>query len=723
MTSFSSVSQELKESARGSFEERVNNLRTAYRDVLEQGFFRNLQHDWLHRTAGAEPDLQPAAASDATLDPGSDASGSFIVLNGRKFPLAFFRNKNTAAEQQEEETIVHGPTETDRTAPAAANDDYANPYAVPTRRDRNVNRSRFHTARSRAWQDVPERLHVAELPFEAELLGTTRRKQHPSRLATQLDAHYRNELTHRSRIRRFLRTSAIAELRESCRRRLESFYHREYILAQAAKREQEAECYRQLAERCAELRQAMGIIRQERFSATMRVLDTMKPYFETSAQLERHLRGLRRRMTSLWNHVVHLESVWVRRLKLQNFQYLIMPKEWRERYDWIHQDATTGRLESFPESIARRDVVNLRDIAEGNDIWAVKRFYEEQYLAKDKPIHAAFPSSGALMAGVAELNTNSLTLLSRLDLMNWVKTNAEMESADAQRMLAQKIRSIRRFIQDTAERRQFHRKRSIELRQLFLQLADGPLKDCVQSERTREIESLVTVAYGKLLPADQRHTETSGSVALSAGVCFGFIFDIALRLLADFDRLPADRSRRIEQQVRFRRRLLLRQATRAADEQHRIGQLAVQLGRSLAPRPPKPDGKVKPRRSRLHRKEVPVMVPKPKVPKLDVIFRMAFGDGATMTPDERRHYEIDMIYQNFCSVQFDHFLRTIGYEPDYELVSEVERRDGPEESFFRQTELIPTVMKRLRLWQQMQALLRQRLIKRISQDLQAVGGT
>ncbi|XP_053666939.1 uncharacterized protein LOC128716040 [Anopheles marshallii] len=701
-----------------SIQQRIENLRAKYQDILQEGFFRNLQHDWLHQEA-AEPNLTQATPSDAsTLECVSDACGSFIMLNGRKFPLEFFRDISP-------ETVELSPKESVALSSCKENelleqDDYNNPYVVPTPKHiarRNAKKSRFHTARSRGCQDVKQRLHVEELPFDEEMLGPNKSTKFPSRLATQLDAHYRNELTYRPRIRNFLRIDAIHNLRESGRRLFETYYRQEYIVGQTRKQRIENDCYQQLAERCTELREAVRTIRQERFSATMRVLDTVKPYFETSAQMETQLKALQNRMTSLWNQVVRLESIWVQRLKLQNFLYLIMPKEWRERNDWIHQD-DHGQLESYPVSISRRDVVNIRNIDDGNDIWAVKRFFEHQYLAKNKPVHEAFASAADLLHGVEELNANSMTLLSRLDLMNWVKSNAETESEKVQRNFANQIQAIRRFIRDMDERRKFYEKRTVELKLLFDELVQGPLKEAIHNVQNREIESLVTVVYSKLRPAQER--DDGSTVQLSGVTCFAFIFEMVLQLLADFDQMPAALVHSIEHKVRFRRRRRTIQAVRAAEEEHRINQLAVQLRRGLAPPYKKPDHKVKPPRSRLRRKEPPVEVVKPHISKLDEIFRTAFGDDATMTHEERRNFEIDMIYQNYCSVQFDHFLRMIGYEPDYDVVSRVQQRDGPEENFFKRKELLPRVMNKLHQWQHMQQMLRNRLFERMSAELQTV---
>ncbi|KFB39301.1 hypothetical protein ZHAS_00006655 [Anopheles sinensis] len=704
-----------------SFQQRVENLREKYRDIVQEGFFRNLQHDWLHREA-AEPNL----SSTPTYECLSDQSGSFIVLNGRKFPLEFFRSaspKLAEASRTEQKVAlekIDQPSHPEHQQVHGPEDDYCNPYAVPTREQiaaQNVYKNRFHTARSRGREHVRQRLHVEDLPLDAELLGPVDGSKFGTRLATQLDAHYRNELTYRPRIHNFTRTSAIHNLRESGRRQFETFFRQEYLVGQTRKHQTEDECYRQLGERCVELQEAVRTIRQERFSATMRMLDTVKPYFETSAQLERRLKELQGRMTGLWNQVVRLESVWVRRLKLQNFLYLIMPIEWRERNDWIHRNES-GQLESYPVSIAQRNVANIRDIDAGNDIWAVKRFYEEEFLAKNKPIHAVYSTPSELLQGVAKLNTNSMTLLSRLDLMNWVKTNAEMESAEIQRTFAEKIQSIRRFIQDTDDRRKFYKQRALELRQLFENLVEGPLKASVMNARHREIESLITVTYGKLRPAKE---SSSTSVKLSGETCFGYIFDTVLQLLAAFDQLPADLIHTVEQKVRFQGRRAMRRAVKAAEEEQRISQLAVQLRRALAPPYAKPTHKIKPPRSRLRCREVPPEVVKPRVSELDKVFRMAFGAEAIMTPEERRNFEIDMIYQNYCSVQFDHFLRSIGYEPDYSGVTRVEQRDGLEENFFKRKELVPRVQQRVQQWLHIQQLMRERLFRKMSKELEQFG--
>uniref|UniRef100_A0A182Q7F3 Uncharacterized protein n=1 Tax=Anopheles farauti TaxID=69004 RepID=A0A182Q7F3_9DIPT len=632
-----------------SIQLRVEHLRTKYQDILQEAFFQRLQHDWLQQKA-AEPNVPKAPSEESTFEWLSDDSGSFIVLNGRKFPLEFFRDGSP------QHATIQSVASIERKSPKKAvqleQNDYHHPYAVPTPdqiAQRLARRSRFHTARSRARQDGRKRLQVDEVRFGEEKLGPSEPEKYHSQLATQFDAHYRNEITYLPRIRNFVRIDAVRKLRESVRRQFETYYRREYIFEQTRKQAIEDGCYEELAERCRELREAVRTIRQERFSATMRVLDTVKPYFETSAQMEARLKQLQTRMVSHWNRVVRLESLWVQRTKIQNFFYLIMPKEWRERNDWMHQDGK-GQLESYPVSISRRDVVNIREIDEGNDIWAVKRFYEEHYLAKNHPVHEAFANSADLLHGLAELNTNSLTLLSRLDLMNWVKSNAETESERVQQNFADRIQAIRSYIRVMDERRRFYERRTVELKQTFDELAQGSLKMAIQNERNRTVESLVAVVYGKLLPPGQR--DERASIRLSGGTCFAFIFEMVLQLLADFDQLPAATVHSVEHTVRARRRRRMIQAVRAAEEEQRIAQLAIHLRRGLAPAYQKPDHKIKPARSRLRRKEVPIVPEKRRVSRLEAIFRVAFGEGATMTAEEREHFAISMRHS---SVRFGHF--------------------------------------------------------------------
>ncbi|KAL1397570.1 hypothetical protein pipiens_002500 [Culex pipiens pipiens] len=679
------------ESISHSFEQ----LKSKFLVILEDHFFGNFQHDW--RNAGPERKalVEESLPSFESL---SDESGSFLVLDGKKVSLDWFR---MAAAKASEESLAAAPD------PAAVpSTSEANPYAVGVASFFPESADRFNTHRSRSRHGMRDRLLVEEVQFDEETLGVTHK--HRSQLATQLDPHYRSEISYRPRIRNFMRVDAIHQFREASRKQFETYYRQEYIHELTQVEKTEKQHHRELRARCTELREALRELRKLRFRSSMRVMDMVKPYYEETARWEAELRERRKQMELLWNRVIQLESLWVPRIKYQNFQYLIMPKQWRLEHDWIHMDEN-GKLEGYPESIEKRDTANLRKLEGQNDIWAVKKFYEEEYQAKGRPVHAVFKDSASLLKGVAELDVNSMTLLNRLNLLSWVKLDAEKESKEVQLHYKNMIANLKYSIEDLEQKKNSLEKRSALLKDMFEEIVRNPLRKCVENERTRTIESLLYVLYKHFLPPDQREN----ALRFSGTESFMYIFDVVTQLLSDFDKIPPHLIHSVEKRVRFLRWRKMKKAKKAAEEDQRHKLMAIQLERSLAPRYVKPPKTGKLPRSRLKKKPVPEVVIPPVVTKLDKIFFLAFGTDAVMSDEERANFEVDLVYHNYFSVQFDQFLRSIGYEPDYGGVTRVELRDGPETNFFKRKELIPEVMRRIERWERMQESIKQRLLKQM----------
>ncbi|XP_058814718.1 uncharacterized protein LOC131678527 [Topomyia yanbarensis] len=693
-----------KDPSIATISEKFELLKVKFLAILEDRFFGNLKHDW--RKEGCTSDQRDdSIPSYHSL---SEESGSYLMLDGKKVSFEWFRLALAGVSQPEPE-----PTSVLVVPSVAEVPDltYDNPYAVGTPAEMAAltqAKDRFHTHRTRGREGMRKRLLVEDVPFDKETLGV--KHKHPSMLATQLDAHYWSETTYRPRIRNFMRVDAIHKLRDDSRRQFETCYRKEYLFEKTEVEKAEKQYHKDLHERSAELLQAIRVIRQQRFSSSMRVLDKVKPCYEETVRLEAKYRDCQRQMVGLWNQVIRLESIWFRRLKYQNFLYLIMPKQWREEHDWIHKNEE-GKLEGYPESISKRDVVNLRNLDGTNDIWAVKEFFEKEYLEKDKPLHPAFEDSASLMEGVAELDVNSMTLLSRLNLLSWVKVGAEKEAHKVNVFYEKTIQNLRYSIEDLVQRTDRCEERSKRLKHMFNDLAQEPLRACVENEQTRSIETLLYVLYKQLLPPDQREN----ALRFSGTESFMYIFDVFTQMLADFDKIPPKLLHSVEKKVRFQRKQKLRAAQRAAELDHRHNLVAIQLQRSLAPpyvRPPR-TGKLP--RSRLKKKPVPVVVVPPVVTKLDKIFCTAFGENVTMTSAERRNLEMDMTFRNYCAIQYDHFLRTLGYEPEYDFETEVQLRDGPEIDRFKRIELVPKVMQRMAKWDALQETLKQRLLARISE--------
>ncbi|XP_029713733.2 uncharacterized protein LOC115257893 [Aedes albopictus] len=691
--SSSQVSVPSKNSAIEQFEL----LKSKFLAILEDRFFGNLKHDW---RSGRQEQQTKSLPSFESL---SDESGSYLVLDGKKISFDWFRQALATSKSEPEaaellpSVVSSSLTEVDIESPYfAGTPEQMAPLLQAA--------DRFHTHRSRTRDGMRDRLLVEDKAFEKETMGW--KFQRHSKLATQLDPHYRSEISYRPRIRNFTRVDAIHKLRDASRNQFETYYRQEYLFEKTEVQKAEKQYHQQLHERCSEMIQALRAIRQQRFSQSMRVMDKVKPCYEETARVEKELRDRQRQMVGLWNKVIKLESIWVRRLKFQNFLYLIMPKVWREEHDWIHMNED-GKLEGYPESIANRDMANLRNLDGKNDIWAVKEFFEREYVDKAKPVHAAFETTESLLEGTAELDVNSMTLLNRLNMLNWVKVDAEKETKDVLNNYNKLIGNLRYSIQDLLAKKESYERRSAELKAVFHEWINDPLRESIGSERNRNVETLLYVLYKNLLPLDQRQN----ALRFSGPESFSYVFNQIMQLLSEFDKIPPELIKSSEKRVRFVHMRKIKAAQRAAEEDHRHKLLAIQLKRSLAPPYVKPPRKGKLPRSRLKMKPEPEVIIPSTETKLDRIFKLGFGEHAKLSDVERKNLEIDMVYGNFCSVRFEQYLRSIGYEPEYDFVSMVEQRDGPETRFFKRKELIPLVLTRLKRWENYQEKLKQKLLQ------------
>ncbi|XP_065084153.1 uncharacterized protein LOC135706465 [Ochlerotatus camptorhynchus] len=686
-----------------SIAEKFELLKSKFLTILEQRFFGNLKHDW-SKSAEVDPQDQ-SLSSFVSL---SDDSGSYLIMEGKKISFDWFRNAlaRSASDSESEATALP-------VAVAKPKVKIETPFQVGTPEQMAALmqvEDRFHTHKSRARQGMRGRLLVEDVPFEEEILGIE--KKYPSKLATQVDLHYRNEISHRPRIRNFVRSDSMHKLREASRKQFETFYRKEYLYEQSKFLKAERLQHKKFDESLEEISEALRKVMWQRFSQSQREVDSLKPCLDETARLEKEFRDRQPEMDALWNGVIKMERTWAERIKCQNFLYLIMPNPWRKEYDWIHRDEQ-GELEGYPESIANRSIVNLRSPHENNDIWAVKEFFEKEYLEKDKPIYAVFEDSSSLLRGIDALDVNLMTLLSRLNVLNWAETEAKKEAEDVKKHYDRMIENLQFAIHDLTDRKVRCENRTAQLKDVLNRLAKDPLWECVANERTRNLDTLLYVLYKNLLPRDQQDS----ALKFSGTESFSYVFNLITQLLTELDKIPPKFIKSADRQVRFEHKHMMNEARRAAKEDHRQRQMAIQLKRCLAPpyvRPPR-TGKLP--RSRLKKKPAPEVVVPSTETKFDRIFRLGFGEHAIMTEAERRGMQVNSIYQNYSSVQFDHFLRSIGYEPVYDFVSKVEERDGPETNFFQRKELIPHVLRRMKRYDEYQEKLKQKMFKRMTEIL------
>ena len=104
-------------------------------------------------------------------------------------------------------------------------------------------------------------------------------------------------------------------------------------------------------------------------------------------------------------HIFFLANDFSRRKILQNFQYSLMPTEWRAKYDNFYEVN-----ENIHEIIAKRAVAGIWD-RDNATVWTIKSFYVDEYLKQTQSVIILFENSNSFMSTFKVLQTSSFRSL------------------------------------------------------------------------------------------------------------------------------------------------------------------------------------------------------------------------------------------------------------------------------------------------------------------------
>lgn len=565
---------------------------------------------------------------------------------------------------------------------------------------------RFHTYKTRSCANIRERIQIESPSYDEELFGTEALMV--SKMATDIDEYYQSEFySERSHMTYcFKPQTEIKKLRETLRKKMDIYWMREQIV----KGEIEAQRNEKIVEWTKVQMDAYENLltsqKEKIFRSTNRVMQEVKGYYTATGVFQKQLNLLQMQIEPLKMSIFNLGNDYIRLAIIQNFQYLVKPLEWRESHDFIHK-TSNNELESYEESIERRDKVNIWDRTNVG-VFTIKNFIEEFFSIKKHQPEPVFDHGKTLLEAFIDLREKSNLALLQYQLFAQTMADSQKEFIAIEERNAANFKKFTILLNNLGRQKLFLENRSENIQHLAMKLIDRPLEDSVSAEKLRTTKGLIDLIFKKVLSTHANEDNSSSYLTH-----FEKVSQLELKVfdvLDKLDQVPRDILNQAEAEARTQRQLKWRDANKAYRIETELKQRVDQFQRCLE--------KPKKKESREGKLPMSVMPKKPKKedPRFSILTPLekdyiraftAFGVRGEVKFDKEAKKMIDRIKNESVPFYVDHLLDSIGFKIKKDSRKSIDNIMDEEEKYFKYKELLPIVRNEA----QLQALQRERIKK------------
>ncbi|XP_067647974.1 uncharacterized protein [Eurosta solidaginis] len=664
-------------------------------------------------------------------------SGSFLLMEGKtKIPLDYIRKSVVPFDSMNRCRFKFEPLDIET---EEKNPFMVMPFAGQRKAQQELITSKdgFFTFNTRLQNGLRLRLEVPVEDVRQKLIGRGPHK-FPSVVATDIDENYVDELKNRPPIKMFNFKSGRGFIKDAMRLKFESMLIQGQIVR--------TKIYDRLNENHWENMLGLKSLYEKLFvnwekkeyEAAMSVVHQVKSYYDRTDALKREFRELERQQIVLNMDIVFIEGHWIRRIMLQNFHYLLGDSEWRYENDWIHrievqrdsecddeeegeeeddddsendseEDRAGGRkrrtclktgieLENFEESIAKRTIVNIRR-RDKDDAWAIKAYYEDVYLQNLHPILIVFPDAEIFMQGIENLKIKTFVLLLEMHFTLSIHTELQSRLETFEEWCLEDLREKQAYVSRKCAKLYFMADRAQEMKQLTMEFLGLPIEESYSDESFIKHRAVIAELWREIVPANMR---SASGEDIEPFEMVAMISEVVMELIAKFESIPVEESRRIESQLRRRRSYDRKMSRQAYQVEKRIESEMKKVRKNLEPPYVKPKRVGKLPRYLIKRKERKISFKEQRVSEHTKFFFRAFHDeGDVMQLQDARDsiFVMDTIQEQIVPFYFDHFLKLNGYTPNYNFKTQIELRDGPEIQRVAVRSVVPEILERLDKWE------------------------
>ncbi|XP_065360710.1 uncharacterized protein LOC135954462 [Calliphora vicina] len=627
-------------------------------------------------------------------------SGSYLLMEGKeKIPLDFIRKSIVPFEELQRSRFQAFPIDVDK--------EQANPFQVlpfsgqkKAQLELNTAKDSFFTFNTRLKNGLRLRLEVPVEDVRDKLLGQGKMK-YKGVVTTDIDENYVEELKRRPPIKLFKFKTGQSFIKDALRLKFESML----IQGQMVR----TKIYDRLNEqhwsdmqRVKELFEKLFAKWEKReYDSAMAVVYKVKNFYDETDRLKTNLKTLERDLVMLNMDIVFIEGHWVRCVMLQNFHYLLGGQEWRLQHDWIHRlDNNEDELENFEASIAKRSTMNIRK-REKDDAWAIKAYYEEEYLQNKHDNLIVFPNAESFLEGLDNLKTKTFILLLEMHFTLAIQTELQHKLETFVDWCAEDLHDKEQYVSRKCAKLYFMTDRAKWLSQRTLRFLEYPIEECFNEKMFHRDRAIIVEAWRRIVPGNLRGSSEQELYTIDM---VAMMSEVVMELIAKFETIPMDITRETENKLRTHRSYLRKQSYQAYHIERRIDLEMKKVVKNLEPPYQKPKRPTKLPRYYIRKRTRTVKIEEKKISeRAKFLFRAFHEEGLTeVTVDTRDSItRADTTQEQIVPFYFDHFLKLNGYTPNYNFKTKIEMRDGSEIERFQVKTVIPEIQERMKQWETM----------------------
>lgn len=625
-------------------------------------------------------------------------SGSYVAMLDDNVPMEYFRNAGEFINHSMV-TVKEQPTLSDTPYIGIP---YCGEFAMM--KELLKPKDRFHTHRTRSCAGRRERIHI---DFDDDELIGTDNFQMSSKVATDFDEYYQSAIHHQSSIieYRYKPITEMIKLRKAFRNKLSTFFIREDMIESHFHALKEEGSLNKINETISIYENFLKDFNYANNRDTIKKMQEVNNYYQITDELRVKHKLMQSKVEPLKMKISYLGNDFIRRSIMQNFQYLMMPDEWRLKHDFLHR-TLDGDLESFKESIANRENANLWD-RNNVSVLTIRDFFFNDYLKRQHKLMIIFPDAKSFLSSFKELQSKSYRSLLQFHLAAHSLANVDLQFVTIQETTLSFLETKERFVKNLSKKKVFMQKRAKEIEILVENMTKEPLGKSFSQGISVELQGLCELLFrDKILGG----SSTSESKYLSIIEKFS---EIEKRVFHDFellDELPLSVLQEIESEVRTDRIIKLRQSNRAYRIEKNLETGIDQMRRCLA-KPPKKQKRV----GKLPISVIPQKLIKPKKPKpimttLEEEYVRAFtelGPGQDLELDDNAKHVLTRIKNKSIPFYLDHLLHKLGLQAQTHIITDIERRYGNEEKYLKHKNVIPKIQVNLERWLKAQEIEKQ----------------
>lgn len=572
-------------------------------------------------------------------------------------------------------------------------------------------KDKFHTFRTRSCANIRERIKVESDAYNKELIGNKKCKS-VSKLATDIDEYYQEEIyNERSRTCfKFKPKTEMVKLRDLVRKKMDIYWMKERMIREHVSFLKQEASIRELDSQFDEYSNFLDDYKDKSYRHYLRMMQELNDHYLQTDELSKRRDALETLVEPLKMRIFNYGNDFVQLTILQNFQYLLMPTEWRNKYDFMHR-AQDGSLENFRDSINKRETVNLWN-RENMTAYSIRDFILDVHVTSNRQRMVTFESGEALLATIQELYTKSYRVLRHFHLEAHTLAETEKEFATLEETNGKCIDDLTYTLKAFEKKRIFMENRSTIVREIAESTIVGkPLSKAFKKLRNLQGHCNFLFQNVALKNGDSSLTKSYKTVEKIAEV-----ETKVLRLLDALDLVPKSISIPIEDEIRKELKQKLRVAEKAYSIELGVKHRVEQLKRLLAKPPKKQKREGKLPMSVMPKKSTKPEDSKPMLTSIEADYIRAFtefGGESDVKFDESVKQMIERVKNESIPLYLDHLLDSLGFSTSENVEQKFDSIVLDEaENFKFKDNVLQRVRDHVKLWRKIRDKIKRENIRR-----------